>query len=53
MVYNVIQHPNNEMKQMLPPISRRIAQTVTDIVTVAEMLKGKGYELYLFGVLSG
>ncbi|XP_035214287.1 talin-1-like, partial [Stegodyphus dumicola] len=44
MVHHVIQKPTSEGKQQLVTISRTIAQSVTDVVSCAEALKGADWE---------
>jgi len=47
-ILHILSRPGGaaDAKQSLPPISRRIAQCVTELVTSAELLKGTDYYRY-------
>ncbi|KAK4884901.1 hypothetical protein RN001_001172 [Aquatica leii] len=43
LLFAILQGNSADSKHVLPPISRRIAQCVTELVTVAELLKGSDW----------
>lgn len=53
LLFAILQGNAMDAKHTLPPISRKIAQCVTELVAVAELLKGKYLPPYLNQVLSG
>lgn len=40
LLITILEGNSADAKHILPPISRQIAQSVTELVTVAELLKG-------------
>ncbi|KAF5290986.1 hypothetical protein FQA39_LY14517 [Lamprigera yunnana] len=43
LLFAILQGNSTDSKHILPPISRKIAQCVTELVTVAELLKGSDW----------
>lgn len=41
LLITILQGNSVDAKHTLPPISRQIAQSVTELITAAELLKGK------------